>query len=115
MHIKDQQFSKQMARDRFVRFWTMDAVTTVLCAGIFLIFAAIHRAHGEELWIAVTKANCAGLTVVLFAGIEQEGEETPASFWRMYFDHDNPPRGLKTFKEIDGEVYFRGKKCKVAD
>jgi hypothetical protein len=62
-------------------------------------------------WVATTKATCAGYTVVLWTGASVEGKPAPQSFWRMYYD--KRPRDWKTFKEINGELYFRGKKCTV--
>jgi hypothetical protein len=74
-------------------------------------------ARGEDgpLWIATTKADCDGLKVVLWTGVSQNGEPAPAPFWRMYWDGDKPPPGIKTFKEVNGAPYFRGKRCVIAE
>jgi len=63
------------------------------------------------LWIATTKANCAGYTVVLWLPATDAAREQGSGYWRMYYD--KPPRGLETLKEVKGELYFRGKKCTV--
>src|SRR5258708_4048712 len=69
-------------------------------------------------WVATTKATCGGHTVVLWEcapGTDKALARGPGSscvpFWRMYYNL--MPRGIKTLKEVDGELYFRGKKCTV--